>query len=389
MTTRERHADLEALYKDLHAHPELAFAEHRTAGIAAERLDAAGFEVAAGIGGTGVAGVLRNGDGPVVMLRADMDALPLREETGLDYASDVVATDARGERTHVMHACGHDMHVTWLCGAAAELAESGGDWQGTVIAAFQPAEEIAAGARAMLDDGLLDRVPVPDVVLGQHVFPGEAGTALYRAGAIMGAAESWDVTFHGRGGHGSQPERTVDPVVMAAAAVLRLQTLVAREIAAADRGVVTVSRLRAGHAENVIPDSATITLNFRAFDPQVQRRLTDGARRIVEAEAAASGAPRPPEYQMLSAFPVTVNDAGLTERLARVLANAVEIEPRMGSEDFGLFGTAAGALSVFWGVGGSVDGGPGNHSPLFAPVIDPTLDAGVNALVGAVRHVLG
>jgi hippurate hydrolase len=389
MTIDDPRADLRALYKDLHAHPELAFAEHRTAAIAAERLDAAGFTVTTGIGGTGVAGVLRNGDGPAVMLRADMDALPLREETGLDYASDVVATDSRGERTHVMHACGHDMHVTWLCGAAAELAATRGDWQGTVIAVFQPAEEIAAGAQAMLDDGLLDRVPVPDVVLGQHVFPNESGTVLYRAGAIMGAAESWDVTFHGRGGHGSQPERTVDPVVMAAAAVLRLQTLVAREIAAADRGVVTVSRLRAGYAENVIPDSATITLNFRAFEPEIHMRLTEGARRIIDAEAAASGAPRSPAYQLLSAFPVTVNDADLTERLAGVFVNAREIEPRMGSEDFGLFGTAAGAPSVFWGVGGSADGGPGNHSPLFAPVIDPTLDAGINTLVGAVRHVLG
>jgi hippurate hydrolase len=388
MTLDDPRADLQALYKDLHAHPELAFAEHRTAGKAAERLDAAGFAVTTGIGGTGVAGVLRNGDGPAVMLRADMDALPLREETGLDYASDVVATDARGERTHVMHACGHDMHVTWLCGAAAELAATRGDWQGTVIAVFQPAEEIAAGARAMLDDGLLDRVGVPDVVLGQHVFPSEAGAVLYRGGAIMGAAESWDVTFYGRGGHGSQPDRTVDPVVMAAAAVLRLQTLVAREIAPAERAVVTVSRLRAGHAENVIPDTATITLNFRAFEPEVQRRLSEGARRIIDAEAAASGAPRPPSYQTLSALPVTVNDAGLTEELARVLDNTSQIEPRMGSEDFGLFGTAAGARSVFWGVGGSTDGGPGNHSPLFAPLIDPTLGAGVGALVSATRYVL-
>ena len=382
-------SELEALYKDLHAHPELSFAEHRTAGIAAERLDAAGFTVSTGIGGTGVAGVLRNGDGPAVLLRADMDALPVREETGLDYASDVMATDARGERTHVMHACGHDMHVTWLCGAVASLAAGRDDWQGTVIAVFQPAEEIGAGARAMLDDGLLRQVGVPDVVLGQHVFPREAGTVLYRAGAMLGAAESWDVTLYGRGGHGSQPERTVDPVVMAASAVLRLQTLVARELAPAELGVVTVSRLRAGHAENVIPDTATITLNFRAFDAEVQRRLAEGARRIIDAEAAASDAPRAPSYQTLSAFPVTVNDAGLTARLAGVLRGAVEMEPVMGSEDFGLFGTAAGAPSVFWGIGGSWDGAPGNHSPLFAPVLETTLPAGVAALVSAARHVLG
>jgi amidohydrolase len=379
---------LEKLYKDLHAHPELPFAEHRTAGIAAERLDAAGFTVITGIGGTGVAGVLRNGDGPAVMLRADMDALPVREETGLDYASEVVATDARGERTHVMHACGHDMHVTCLCGAAAELAASRADWQGTVIAVFQPAEEIGAGARAMLDDGLFDRTGRPDAVLGQHVFAHDAGTVLYRSGPFLGAAESWDVTLYGRGGHGSRPERTVDPVVMAASAILRLQTLVAREIAPADRGVVTVSRLRAGHAENVIPDTATITLNFRAFDPDVKHRLTEGARRIIDAEAIASGAPRPPEYRTLSSFPVTVNDAGLTGRLTGVLASAVETEPVMGSEDFGLFGTAAGVPSVFWGIGCSEEDAPGNHSPKFAPRIEPTLSAGVAALVAAARHVV-
>jgi amidohydrolase len=380
--------DLTELYKDLHAHPELAFAEHRTAKIAAERLDAAGFDVVTGIGGTGVAGVLRNGDGPAVLLRADMDALPVREETGLEYASEVVATDARGERTPVMHACGHDMHVTWLCGAAAELAATRSSWAGTVIAVFQPAEEIAAGARAMLGDGLLDRVGVPDVVLGQHVFGRQAGTVLYRGGAMLGAAESWDVILAGSGGHGSRPELAVDPVVMAASVIVRLQTLVAREIAPADRAVVTVSRVRAGHAENVIPDSATITLNFRAFDPAVQQHLTEGARRIIDAEAAASGAPRPPEYRTLSSFPVTVNDADLTASLAAVLPDAVEMEPMMGSEDFGLFGTAAGAPSVFWGVGGSYEGAPGNHSPRFVPVLDPTLPAGVTAMVTAARHVL-
>jgi hippurate hydrolase len=379
---------LEELYKDLHSHPELAFAEHRTAGIAAEWLAGAGYTVTAGIGGTGVAGVLRNGDGPTVLVRADMDALPVREETGLDYASDVVAADARGERTHVMHACGHDMHVTCLCGATAELAATAGTWRGTLIAVFQPAEEIGAGARAMLDDGLFARTGVPDLVLGQHVIPQDPGSVLYRSGPFLAAAESWDVTFHGRGGHGSRPQEAIDPVVMAASAVLRLQTLVAREISPADKGVVTVSRLRAGHAENVIPDTATITLNFRAYDPDVQRTLTEGARRIIDAEAAASGAPRQPQYTRLAAFPVTVNDGALTARLAAALARTREIEPRMGSEDFGLFGTAAGVPSCFWDLGCAADGSPGNHTPHFAPLIDPTLPAGVSALVTAVREVL-
>jgi hippurate hydrolase len=332
--------------------------------------------------------VLRNGDGPAVLVRADMDALPLREETGLDYASDVVATDSRGDRTPVMHACGHDMHVTCLCGAAAELAATTDTWRGTLIAVFQPAEEIAAGARAMLDDGLFARAGVPDLALGQHVFAQDPGSVLYRSGPFFGAAESWDVTLAGRGGHGSAPENTVDPVVMAASAVLRLQTLVSRETAPADRGVVTVSRLRAGHAENIIPDTATITLNFRALDPEVQRRLTEGARRILDAEAAASGAPRPPEVTVLSSFPVTVNDDALTARVAAALEPAREFGPIMGSEDFGLFGTDAGAPSFFWCLGCAPDGAPGIHSPRFAPRIDPTLAAGVRTLVTAVREVL-
>jgi amidohydrolase len=258
-----------------------------------------------------------------------------------------------------------------------------------VIAVFQPAEEIAAGARAMLDDGLFDRTGVPDVVLGQHVFPGQAGRVLYRAGAFLAAAESWDVTLHGRGGHGSRPEAAVDPVLLAASVITRLQGLVAREISPFDRGVVSVSRLRAGHAENVIPDDATITLNFRAFDPAVQERLASGARRIIDGEAAVSAVPRPPSYRTLSAFPVTVNDPDLTASLASVLPDATEIDPMMGSEDFGLFGAAAGAPSVFWGMAGSFDGAPGNHSPQFAPSVDPTLEAGVTAMVTAARHVLG
>jgi amidohydrolase len=378
---------LEELYKDLHSHPELAFAEHRTAGIAAEWLAGAGYTVATGVGRTGVAGVLRNGDGPAVLVRADMDALPLREETGLDYASDVVA-DARGERTHVMHACGHDMHVTCLCGATAELAASSDTWRGTLIAVFQPAEEIGQGAKAMLADGLFDKVGAPDLVLGQHVYAQDPGWVLFRSGPFLAAAEAWDVTFYGRGGHGSRPQETVDPVVMAASAVLRLQTLVAREIAPADKGVVSVTRLRAGRAENVIPDTATITLSFRAYDPDVLGKLTEGARRIIAAEAAASGATRRPEDTVLVSFPVTVNDDALTARLAAALDRTREIDQRMGSEDFGYFGTAAGVPSFFWGLGCAADGSPGNHSPHFAPQIQPTLSAGVNALVTAVRTVL-
>src|SRR5215210_385057 len=225
---------LEDLYRDVHEHPELSMQEHRTAGKAAERLDAAGYDVTTGIGGTGVVGLLRNGDGPTVMLRADMDALPVQEATGLPYASTARATDGDGNEVPVMHACGHDMHVTWLAGAAALLAQARDAWHGTLLAVFQPAEETAQGARAMIDDGLFTRFPKPDVVLGQHVMPSPAGQISYRPGTTQAASDSLEIRMFGRGGHGSMPESTVDPVVMAASTVLRLQSIVSREIAALD-----------------------------------------------------------------------------------------------------------------------------------------------------------
>src|SRR5919205_3353279 len=223
-------AGLEELYRDLHQHPELSMQEHRTAGKAAQRLQAAGYDVTTGVGRTGVVGMLANGDGPTVMLRADMDALPVREATDLPYASTVTATDPDGNEVPVMHACGHDLHVTWLAGAAALLAGSRDAWQGTVLAVFQPAEETAQGARAMIDDGLFDRFPKPEVILGQHVMPAPAGEISYRPGTTQAAADSLEIRLFGRGAHGSMPESSVDPVVMAAATVLRLQTIVSREV---------------------------------------------------------------------------------------------------------------------------------------------------------------
>ena len=213
--------DLEALYKDLHAHPELSMQEKRTAGIAADRLRDAGYEVTSGIGGTGVVGLLRNGNGPTVMLRADMDALPIREASDLPYASNVTATGEDGAETPVMHACGHDMHVTWLAGAARLLAEQRDSWRGTIMAVYQPGEETAQGARAMIDDGLFDRFPKPDVVLGQHVMVGPAGAVAGRSGAITSAADSFKIILFGRGAHGSMPQASIDPVVMAASTVMR------------------------------------------------------------------------------------------------------------------------------------------------------------------------
>jgi amidohydrolase len=241
--------ELEPLYKDIHAHPELSMQEKRTAGIAAERLTKAGFEVTTGVGKTGVVGLLRNGAGPTVMLRADMDALPIAEATGLAYASKVTAKDPRGKTVPVGHMCGHDMHVTWLVGAATLLSQARDAWKGTLMAVFQPGEETAQGAQAMIDDGLLKRFPTPDVVLGQHVMVGAAGTLAGSAGPITSAADSLQIRLFGRGAHGSMPQASIDPVIMAASIVLRLQTIVSREVAANDAVVVTVGVLQAGTKE--------------------------------------------------------------------------------------------------------------------------------------------
>jgi amidohydrolase len=385
--------DLEELYKDVHRHPELSMQERRTAKLAADRLRTAGFEVTAEVGGTGVVGLLRNGDGPTVMLRADMDALPMTEQTGLDYASTVDG---------VMHACGHDMHVAWLAGATAELAATGDTWHGTLLAVFQPAEETAAGAQAMIDDGLFDRFPKPDVILGQHVMPAPAGTIGVRSGVITSAADSFEIRLFGRGAHGSMPEASVDPVVMAAATVLRLQTIVSREVAPAQSAVVTVGALQAGTKENVIPDEATIKLNVRTFDEGVRKHVLDAIARIVNAESEASGAPRPPEITPLDRYQMVRNDSAVADRVRAAFRarfgdeRVVEIPPISASEDFGSFGSEWQAPSMFWTVGGTdpetyrqaKEAGrlaelPTNHNPRFAPVIHPTLETGVETLVAA------
>ncbi|HTK53763.1 MAG TPA: M20 family metallopeptidase [Gemmatimonadaceae bacterium] len=394
--------DLQTLYTDIHAHPELSMQEIRTAGIAADRLRAAGYDVTTGVGKTGIVGLLRNGDGPTVMLRADMDALPVQESTGLPYASKATATDRDGKTVPVMHACGHDMHVSWLVGAATLLAQARTAWTGTLIAVFQPAEETAEGARAMIDDGLLTRFPKPDVVLGQHVMVGPAGVLGSRRGVITSAGDSLQIRLFGRGAHGSMPQASIDPVVMAAATVMRLQTIVSREIAAADAAVVTIGALQAGTKENVIPDEALIKLNVRTFDEGVRKRVLAAIERIVKAEAAASGATKPPEITTLDSYGLVKNDPDATKRVGdafreHFLADRVkETGPTTASEDFGSFGAEWHSPSVFWFVGGTdpdlyakakANGRlgelPTNHNPRFAPVIHPTLETGVEALVVA------
>jgi amidohydrolase len=399
--------DLEALYKDVHSHPELSMQEVRTAGLAADRLRSAGYEVTTGVGKTGVIGLLRNGDGPTVMLRADMDALPIEEATGLPYASKVKAKDREGKMVPVGHMCGHDMHVTWLVGATALLAQARAAWRGTLMAVFQPAEETAEGAQAMIDDGLFNRFPKPAVVLGQHVMVGPAGAVAGRTGAITSAADSLQIRLFGRGAHGSMPQASIDPVVMAAATVMRLQTIVSREVAAAEAAVVTVGSLQAGTKENVIPDEAIIKLNVRTFDAGVRKRVLAAIERIVNAEAAASGAPRSPEITPLDRYPLNVNDAKASARVVDAFRRHFPAErvrqtgPAPASEDFGSFGTEWHAPSVFWFVGGTdpdtyakakesgrINELPVNHSPKFAPVIHPTLRTGVETLVVATQEWL-
>jgi amidohydrolase len=396
--------NLEALYKDVHAHPELSMQETRTAGLAADRLRAAGYEVTTGVGKTGVVGLLRNGDGPTVMLRADMDALPIEEATGLPYASKIKMKDRQGNTVPVGHMCGHDLHVTWLAGATALFAQARDAWRGTLMAVFQPGEETAEGAQAMIDDGLFKRFPEPVVILGQHIMVGPAGAVAGRTGAITSAADSLQIRLFGRGAHGSMPQSSIDPVVMAAATVMRLQTIVSREVAAAEAAVVTVGALQAGTKENVIPDEALIKLSVRTFDESVRKRVLAAIERIVNAEAAASGAPRPPEITTLDHYPLNVNDAGATRRVVDAFRQHFPAErvrqtgPAPASEDFGSFGTEWHVPSVFWFVGGTdpdvyaqakkagrLNELPVNHSPLFAPVIHPTLATGIETLVVAAQ----
>lgn len=401
--------DLEALYIDLHRHPELSFQETRTAGVVTQHLDRLGIEYEEGIGKTGIAAVIRNGDGPVVWLRADMDALPVKELTGLEYASTARGTDPAGNDVPVMHACGHDLHVTALIGALEQLVGSTDDWSGTVVAVFQPAEEYGAGSQAMIADGVLDRFPRPDIVLGQHVTPLPAGTIGVRSGTQMAASDGLTVTLLGRGGHGSRPHSTIDPVVMAAATVMRLQTIVSREVDPRDVAVVTVGSIHAGLKNNIIPAEAKLELSLRYPDDEARARVLAKVERVVRAEAQASGAEEEPVIVVDHSLPPTINDVHATARLTLAFDNAfgegTVVDPGMftGSEDVSWFAREAGVPLVFWfwgGVdpqafaaakaGGTIDRDiPTNHSPFFAPVIHPTLERGVDALVVAAREFLG
>ncbi|MGH2381543.1 MAG: amidohydrolase [Candidatus Limnocylindria bacterium] len=391
----------EETYRALHGHPELPHQEVQTAATAADALREAGYEVHERIGTTGVVGILRNGDGPTVLMRADMDALPIKEETGLPYASTVRVTDAAGQEVPVAHACGHDVHVTSLVGAARLLAANRSAWRGTFIPLFQPAEERADGADAMVKGGLADLIPTPDVALAQHVLAYPAGTVGTLAGPILSTGASMRITLHGRGSHGSMPQLSIDPVVLAAMIVVRLQAIVAREVAPGTFAVLTVGRITGGTKSNIIPDRAVVELNIRAYDEGVRSRLIDAIKRVVNGECAASGSPMEPEFELYDAYPLTDNDPDVTAKVAAAFTEhfgdkAFTVSRLSASEDFSVIPNAFGIPYTYWALGGidpetwreaeaagRVGEIPANHSPKFAPVIGPTLKTGTAAIVVA------
>lgn len=394
--------DLESIYIFLHSHPELSMMEVHTSRYIVEQLKRMNItEVHEHIGNTGVVAVIQNGDGPVVMMRADMDALPMQELTGVPYASSVTSITRKGDTVPVAHMCGHDMHMTWLLGALRVLQDTKDDWKGTVVAVFQPGEETAEGSQAMLDGGLSGIIPKPDVILGQHVLQYKAGTIGYKAGQILTAGDSLKVTFYGKGGHGGMPHDAIDPVVMACSAVTRLQTLVSREVSPQMQAVITVGEFHAGKAENIIPDEAYFKLNVRTTDETVRHHILDGIHRICQAEALASNAPKEPLFEEINNYPLTVNDKKSTEQIVQAFTSyfgdyVFETKALGASEDFSRYGRAWDVPYVYWFIGGTdstvyeqavkentVGQLPGPHSPFWAPALHPTLETGVLAMIVA------
>jgi amidohydrolase len=399
--------DLDALYVDLHQTPELSLHEEKTSAKLADRLRALGYDVTDHVGGFGVVAILKNGKGPTVLVRADMDALPVAERTGLPYASKVTTKDDAGDVVPVMHACGHDIHVTSLVGAATLLARAKNRWRGTLVLVGQPAEEGGGGAGNMLKDGFLKRFPKPDFAIAFHDEPRlPAGKIGYTPGFAMANVDSVDITIYGRGGHGSAPQNTVDPILIAARTVVSLQTIVARENDPLDPAVVTVGSIHGGTKHNIIPDEVKLQLTVRTYKDSVRKKILASIARIVKSEAAAAGAAKEPLVVAEAGGDATYNDPLLTRRVASALTTAfgasrvVELPPVMASEDFGQFGRAAAAPSLLFWVGatppqkfeaahGDVTRLPGLHSSEFAPDKEPTIKTGVSALTVAAMELLG
>ena len=398
--------DLMALYRDLHANPELSFQETRTAALLAGRMREMGFDVTEGVGRTGVVSMMRNGDGPTVMLRADMDGLPVTEQTGLSFASTRRGTPASGVESGIMHACGHDTHMTAFIGTARLLSERRGSWRGTLIMVLQPAEEIGEGAKAMLDDGLFERFPVPDYALAFHdaaQFP--AGMIGYSPGFALANVDSVDITVKGVGGHGAYPHTTKDPIVLASAIVTKLQTLVSRESSPLDPAVVTVGSFHAGAKHNIIPDEARLQLTVRSYFDESRRLLIDGIRRIARGEAIAAGLPDDlmPVVEQVEGFtPATYNDPEFADRMAELFntrfgpSRVMQVPSVMGGEDFGRYRRARPdeiESLIFW-VGGVPQADyeaarrgegtlPSLHSPFWAPDAEKVIETATEAMTAA------
>jgi len=398
--------ELEKIYTDFHQTPELSRHEEKTAAKLAAHLRPLGYEVTEKVGGTGIVGVLKNGKGPTVLIREDMDALPVEERTGLPYASTVTTKDDSGATVHVMHACGHDVHMTSLIGAATLLARAKDRWRGTVIVIGQPAEERGSGAKAMLDDGLFTRFGKPDFAISLHdsaILP--AGKIAWVPGYANANVDSVDITVYGRGGHGAYPHTTVDPIVIASRIVVALQTLVARENNPLDPAVVTVGSFHGGSKHNIIPDEVKLQLTVRSYKDDVRKRLLAGIERIAKAEAAGAGAPKPPTMVVSEGTPALKNDPALTRRIAAVFErafgkdNVVQGEPTMGGEDFSEF-ALTGVPSLQYNLGAvepekyeaAQKNGtplPSLHSSEFAPNRPITLRLGAASLTTAALDLLG
>ena len=397
---------VETLYFDLHQHPELSFHEERTAATLAEGLRKLGFEVTTGVGKLGVVGVLRNGPGPTVMLRTELDALPVKEQTGLAYASQVTTHNDAGVEVPVMHACGHDVHMSAWMGTATLLSNSRDQWRGTLVLIGQPAEETVGGAAAMLKDGLFTRFPKPDYVIAIHDESDlPAGTVGYIPGYSHANVDSVDITIYGKGGHGAMPQTTVDPIVIAARTVLALQTIVSREIDPRDPAVITVGSIHGGTKHNIIPDSVHLQLTVRSYKPETRKHLLASIERIAKAESQAGNAPKPPLVEFSDASDSVYNDPKLTERVAAVLRKrlgndkVVEMPPKMVAEDFSEYGKA-GVPSVMFFVGAvnpakyeaakaSGTRLPSLHSSQFAPDVKPTLETAIEAETAVLLDLLG
>ena len=397
----------EEIYRTIHRDPELSIQEENTAKLVAKNLKESGYRVIEGIGGHGVVGIFTNenrrghrqGRRKTVLLRAEMDALPIKEKTGLEYASVKTMEDTDGSKNPVMHACGHDMHIAVLLATAALLHNARSSWSGTLIVLFQPNEERNGGARAMVEDGLYEKIiPVPDIILGQHVVALKAGVVAIRSGPILTAADSFDVRVFGKGGHAGTPQHCIDPILTTSLIIVRLQTIVSREINPTNTAIISCGSIHAGSAGNIIPDYVDLKVNVRTYSPHVREKVLASMQRIFHAEAQASGAERMPTIKQTERTPMTINDTAKTQILTNVfnkffLNNSWEMQQDTATEDFDNLASPRNIPYVYWNFGGTdadrwdkanKEGKlseliPENHSAYFAPVIEPTMRTGVDA----------